>query len=257
MDSFSSHEGWNTFIQTPPQNDELIQYEFGEILQGPLVPPQNCFIPRSPSSPQFLNPIQDPTMTLEFLGLEQQNQHDSPKQPPPPGPEIVSRRLYFQNIPIGHTCESFKKLFDPAYEIRTVEQLSPTSYIVEFFDLRNAIFYRHKFSTSVLNGYIANVRYAPPLPYEKKQKPPNNGTLVIFHLPPDITSQQLDAIFSVYGQIRQIRGTPFKPSQRFVEFWDTRDSQKALVGLNGQIIGGNKISVEFSLPGGFRRQMRM
>lgn len=54
------------------------------------------------------------------------------------------------------------------------------------------------------------------------------------------------------GSVKEIRGTPSKKNQRFVEFYDTRDAAKALMNMNGKEIDGKTVVVEFSRPGGHK-----
>jgi len=56
------------------------------------------------------------------------------------------------------------------------------------------------------------------------------------------------------GPIKELRDTPWKKNQRFVEFFDTRDAAKALKHMNGKQIHGKPIIIEFSRPGGHTRR---
>ncbi|KAL4570139.1 hypothetical protein LXL04_025790 [Taraxacum kok-saghyz] len=80
----------------------------------------------------------------------------------------------------------------------------------------------------------------------------NQGTIVVFNLVPDIAAGTLREIFEAYGSVKEIRGTPSKKNQRFVEFYDTRDAAKALMNMNGKEIDGKSVVVEFSRPGGHK-----
>ncbi|KAI3501828.1 hypothetical protein L1887_29854 [Cichorium endivia] len=80
----------------------------------------------------------------------------------------------------------------------------------------------------------------------------NQGTIVVFNLEPDIATGTLKEIFEAYGCVKEIRGTPSKKNQRFVEFYDTRDAAKALMNMNGKEIDGKTVVVEFSRPGGHK-----
>ena len=106
---------------------------------------------------------------------------------------------------------------------------------------------------SQLKGKTITVSFAPLPVILDPKKPPNNGTIVIFHLPAGITDDQIVTIFGQFGEIRQIRGTPTKTQQRFVEYYDTRHAEAALLSMSGKYVMGTRVSIEFSLPGGFRR----
>ncbi|XP_057776827.1 protein terminal ear1-like [Salvia miltiorrhiza] len=78
----------------------------------------------------------------------------------------------------------------------------------------------------------------------------NQGTLVIFNLRPGFSASYLKSIFEEFGPVKELRETPHKRSQRFVELYDVRDSAKAMAALNAtQILGKNAV-IEFSRPGG-------
>ncbi|ESQ32870.1 hypothetical protein EUTSA_v10005263mg [Eutrema salsugineum] len=84
----------------------------------------------------------------------------------------------------------------------------------------------------------------------------NQGTLVIFNLDPEVTSVALRQIFHVYGPIKELRETPYKKHQRFVEFYDVRDASKAFDRMNGEEIYGKQVVIEFSRPGGLINKFR-
>lgn len=50
--------------------------------------------------------------------------------------------------------------------------------------------------------------------------------------------------------MKELRETPLKKQQRFVEFFDIRDAGKALKEMNGKEINGKSVVIEFSRPGG-------
>lgn len=61
-------------------------------------------------------------------------------------------------------------------------------------------------------------------------------------------------IFFVLGTIKELRETPYKKHQRFVEFYDVRDAAKALDRMNGEEICGKQVVIEFSRPGGHKNK---
>ncbi|KAJ8451576.1 hypothetical protein Cgig2_018210 [Carnegiea gigantea] len=78
----------------------------------------------------------------------------------------------------------------------------------------------------------------------------NQGTIVIFNLDPDISTSTLRNIFQAFGTVKELRETPMKKQQRFVEFFDVRDASRALTQMNGKEISGRKVLIEYSRPGG-------
>ncbi|CAK9269488.1 unnamed protein product [Sphagnum jensenii] len=78
----------------------------------------------------------------------------------------------------------------------------------------------------------------------------NQGTLVVFNLDADMPLDKLKAVFEEYGTVKELRETPAKKLHKFVEFYDVRDAAKALKSLDNQEIGGKRVKIEFSRPGG-------
>jgi RNA recognition motif-containing protein len=125
--------------------------------------------------------------------------------------------------------------------------------VVQFFDLRHAR--EMRWSQIVYRGIQLQMNYGPYEMVRDPRKPPNNGTLVLFHVKATVSDSDLTREFGKYGRIREIRKTPQKPTQRFVEYWDIRDAEVALERMNGKYISGSRIVLEFSLPGGYRKRM--
>ncbi|GFZ21196.1 terminal EAR1-like 1 [Actinidia rufa] len=82
----------------------------------------------------------------------------------------------------------------------------------------------------------------------------NQGTLVIFNLDPDVSTSSLKQVFVAFGPVKELRETPLKRHQRFVEFYDIRDAARALSEMNGKEIHGKNVVIEFSRPGGHVRR---
>ncbi|CAK9216999.1 unnamed protein product [Sphagnum troendelagicum] len=78
----------------------------------------------------------------------------------------------------------------------------------------------------------------------------NQGTLVVFNLDADMPLDKLKAVFEEYGTVKELRETPAKKLHKFVEFYDVRDAAKALKSLDNQEIGGKRVKIEISRPGG-------
>jgi hypothetical protein len=120
--------------------------------------------------------------------------------------------------------------------------------IVKFFDLRSA--YRMIRERIHVGGCRWQTQFAQPERIACRQKPPNNGTIIVFRLPPDIPEQKLQQHFSSYGDIREVRKSA---NSYFVEFWDTRDCERAFSATKGARLFGTKVSIEYSRPGGRRK----
>ncbi|CDF39565.1 Putative Mei2-like protein [Chondrus crispus] len=78
----------------------------------------------------------------------------------------------------------------------------------------------------------------------------NQGTLVVFNLDNSTSAEDIRALFSEYGDVKEIRATPNKRHHKFVEFYDVRDAEKAMRSLNKTEVAGKRIKIEISRPGG-------
>ncbi|XP_019176673.1 PREDICTED: protein terminal ear1 homolog [Ipomoea nil] len=84
----------------------------------------------------------------------------------------------------------------------------------------------------------------------------NQGTLVLLNLDPGVSAAHLKDIFRAFGAVKELRETPMKRHQRFVEFYDVRDAANALVHMNRKEINGKPVFIEFSRPGGNNSRRR-
>lgn len=57
-------------------------------------------------------------------------------------------------------------------------------------------------------------------------------------------------LFVVIGPVKELRETPNKRNQRFVEFYDVRNAATAMAAMSGQEIYGRKVMIEYSRRGG-------
>jgi hypothetical protein len=122
---------------------------------------------------------------------------------------------------------------------------------IRFFDLRAARLMRT--SEIIAEGRPMEMGFGPQLEVTNPRRPPNNGTIVVFHISTGVTDESICAEFERFGDIRQIRSTPHRENQKFIEFWDSRSAQKAAEEMNGRWVFGARIAVDFSLPGGCRK----
>ncbi|KAL5762280.1 hypothetical protein ACOSP7_018544 [Xanthoceras sorbifolium] len=82
----------------------------------------------------------------------------------------------------------------------------------------------------------------------------NQGTIVAFNLDSGVSSSTLKELFQAFGAVKELRETPLKKHQRFIEFYDIRDAAKALKEMNGKEIYGKPVVIEFSRPGGYTKK---
>ncbi|XVF85098.1 hypothetical protein PTKIN_Ptkin17bG0091100 [Pterospermum kingtungense] len=216
----------------------------------------------------------------------------APHPPLPPPTAAATRALVLTLVPC-HVSESMvRKELEVFGEVRGVqmERVREGIVTVHFYDLRhaeralNAIReQRMQQQTWVLNQYVAaaSIGFEPGeinacapmsssargliagravwahyiIPASNAVPDGNNqGTVVVFNLDPGVSTSKLKDIFQAYGPVKELRETPLKKHQKFVEFYDVRDAAKALREMNGKEINGKQVVIEFSRPGGYCRR---
>ncbi|KAI3918002.1 hypothetical protein MKW98_000236 [Papaver atlanticum] len=83
----------------------------------------------------------------------------------------------------------------------------------------------------------------------------NQGTIVVFNLDSGVSMLTLKQIFEAFGTVKELRETPSKKHQKFIEFYDIRDAARALSEMDGKEIEGKRVMIEFSRPGGYSNKM--
>jgi hypothetical protein len=168
-----------------------------------------------------------------------------------PYKELEDRRIEISNFDPETTTEQM--VMAEAVRYGDVQGIDLSGFeigriIVKFSDLRDA--YAMRGSTIRINGMTWQLQFAHPEKIGNQKNPPNNGTLVLFHVPGNVTEEKLRSVFGEYGDLREIRTTQH---QRFVEYWDLRAAERAFKAMKRGDLGSLKIAVEFSRPGGYRK----
>ena len=164
--------------------------------------------------------------------------------------ESPSRCIMISNVSPYATKEDLLFIFDSfgPQETYDLSKLNKGVASVVFYNMEDAQAMR------VATIYLRNQQLMKIFHYDPSndvKTPVNNGTIVIFRIPSIIDENELYDIFSKFGKIRQIRNTPSKDSQKFIEFYDIRSAEKALKRYNGKPLNKkshSKVSIEFSHP---------
>ncbi|KAH6826680.1 hypothetical protein C2S53_005686 [Perilla frutescens var. hirtella] len=206
----------------------------------------------------------------------------------PPASAAASRTLLLSMVPTSVSESTVRRELEVFGDVRSVqmERRREGLVTVHFYDVRDAqaalmaIQEQHmqqqfrlgRHYEAVLNNAAAPLlAVAPPLPPQTARglisgrvvwaqfitpvtsglpDGNNQGTLVIFNLATGVSASSLKDIFQQFGPVKELRETPNKRYQRFVEFYDVRDSARAIAALNGRDIFGKNVLIEFSRPGG-------
>lgn len=173
--------------------------------------------------------------------------------------EIPSRCIMLSNVSPLATKDDLIYIFDHfgSYESCDLSNISKGIASVTFFNMEDAQMMRVS-TIYIRNQQAMKIFYTDTQPYDMK-KPKNNGTIVLFHIPKNIEEKELFDIFSKFGKIRQIRSTPTKSYQKFIEFYDIRSAEKALKAYNGKKLtkkSNSKVTIEYSRPGGFKKNIQ-
>ncbi|CAD5324169.1 unnamed protein product [Arabidopsis thaliana] len=262
----------------------------------PYTPPPPQLPPPLPPSSYGLSPTEPRVFTFFNIPPHPMMFSPPPPQPPPPPPRpcfngvsaaqrlplpsnTPTRSLSLISVPRDVTESTVRRDLEVYGDVRGVqmERISEGIVTVHFYDIRDAkravreVCGRHMQqqarggsvwsspSTSSARGFVSGRPVWAQFVVPATSAVPggcNQGTLVIFNLDPEVSSITLRQIFQVYGPIKELRETPYKKHQRFVEFYDLRDAARAFDRMNGKEIGGKQVVIEFSRPGGIKNRFR-
>jgi RNA recognition motif-containing protein len=226
---------WHEYLDTPPS------WEFATLTEQPAFHELMDCLPMSLRNDELT--CMTPTPAFEEL-IEEDYSF-----------EIETRSIHASNLDPLCSAAELRDLANPFGDIEQIDLdgILMGIAVIRFFDLRAA--QQMRLTKLSLRGRTLKFTYGPLLPIVDARRPPNNGTIVVFHLRKGIDDQAVMAEFGQYGDVRQIRSAPAKVTQRFVEFYDTRSAMKALKALKGRKVLNSKVSVEYSLPGGHHKAL--
>ncbi|KAM7269681.1 hypothetical protein ACFE04_025178 [Oxalis oulophora] len=253
--------------------------------QPPPPPPPQVFYPFTPQPLYHHHPHNDVhVLPFCFPPPIIHHHHSSAAVMPPPSlppPSLAAasgstRTLVLTQVPYDVSESMIRHELEVFGEVRGVqmERVYDGIVTVHFYDLRHAECAHSEIREQ--RNYHESYGGPPPLPPNRMARgliagravwahfiiPTNNavpdgsnqGTIVVFNLNTDVSSYSLREIFAAFGDVKELRETPMKKRQRFIEFYDIRDAATALREMNGKEIFGRHVVIEFSRPGGYGRK---
>uniref|UniRef100_A0A7S1KLC6 RRM domain-containing protein n=1 Tax=Percolomonas cosmopolitus TaxID=63605 RepID=A0A7S1KLC6_9EUKA len=168
-----------------------------------------------------------------------------------PAGEYPSRTLFVRNISSGVDDEELKQLFSQYGEVRNIyTNCKQRGFVmISYYDIRHAKLAMKHLQHHPVKRRQIDIHYSIPKD-NPSDKDVNQGTLVIFNLDPEVSNEELLTEFGKHGEIKEVRETPNKKHHKFIEFYDVRDAEKAMLALNKTDIHGKTIKIEPSRPGG-------
>ncbi|KDO41944.1 hypothetical protein CISIN_1g002823mg [Citrus sinensis] len=168
--------------------------------------------------------------------------------------EHPSRTLLLRKINSNIEDSELKALFEQYGDVRTFYRASKHCGFVtiSYYDIRAARNAMKSLQNKLTRSGKLDIHYSIPKD-NPSEKEINQGTLVVFNLDSSVSNDELHHIFGVYGEIKEIRETPQKIHQKYIEFYDTRAAEAALRELNSRYIAGKQIKLEPSHLRGLRK----
>uniref|UniRef100_A0A7N0UVQ3 RRM domain-containing protein n=1 Tax=Kalanchoe fedtschenkoi TaxID=63787 RepID=A0A7N0UVQ3_KALFE len=275
------------FHPTPPQNSTFVT-PLAYFSPLPfLPPPPQLFIPYPvPPPPPAVYFHSPPTPLPPPPGYIHPN---LPPSPPPASAGSPSRSLLLTSVPPHVTETTLRADVEVFGEVRAVEMERAYEGVVtvHFYDLRDSqaalreIRAQHMHQRSRIGALYDNPQFtcdsafllpapfpAPgliagcavwaqfiiPVMLDCVPDGYNHGTIVLFNLDFNTSPETLKRIFEAFGLVKEVRETPLKRHQKFVEFYDVRHAAQAAREMSGKIIQGKQITIDFSRPGGHGRR---
>nr|GME19888.1 protein terminal ear1 homolog [Ipomoea batatas] len=231
------------FVRFPGNLDPCAREFFPTSPFGSLLPPppqpQQVYFPYPPyhRSPEegvgYPPPLAPPPLQTPYL---------------PPPSHTPTRALLISMLSPDASESLVRRELEVFGDVRAVqmERVREGIVTVHFYDLRHS-----QAALLEIQQQHMHQQYRLRRHYDYGVADGNNqGTLVIFNLDPRVSPSHLKDIFETFGTVKELRETPMKRNQRFVEFYDVRDAAKALSEMNHKEINSKKILIQYSRPGG-------
>ncbi|GKV36323.1 hypothetical protein SLEP1_g44467 [Rubroshorea leprosula] len=169
-----------------------------------------------------------------------------------------SRTLFVRNINSNVEDSKLKALFEQYGDIRALYTACKHRGFatISYYDIRAAQNATRALQNKPLRHRKLDIHYSIPKVVIAVTSFIYLGTLVVFNLDASVSTNWLQQIFGIFGEIKINEISP-EQNHKFIEFYDVRAAEAALCALNRCDIAGKQIEIEPSPPGGlFNREMR-
>ncbi|GKV50203.1 hypothetical protein SLEP1_g56916 [Rubroshorea leprosula] len=168
-----------------------------------------------------------------------------------PYSEHPSRTHFLRNINSNVEDSELKALFEQYGDICTLYTACKHCgfAMISYYDIRAAQNAKRGLQTKPLRHRKLDIHYSI-LKGNPSEKDVNQGMLVVFNLDTSVSTNELQQIFGVFGEIKEIHDTSPQQNDKFIEFYDVRAAEAALCALNRCDISRKQIKIEQSPPGG-------
>lgn len=184
-------------------------------------------------------------------------------------PESAKRSLFVRQLPASTTTESLTELFSNSYPVKHATAiLDPATKecrgygFVTFADAEDALRAKEEFHGHVIDGKKLRVELAEPRQRDgdkakeekavKEKELPQASKLIVRNLPWSIKgSEQLTKLFRSYGKVKQAyipkKGPGLMAGFGFVIMRGRKNAEKAIEGVNGKVVDGRTLAVDWSV----------
>ncbi|KAL5724510.1 hypothetical protein ACHQM5_007761 [Ranunculus cassubicifolius] len=166
--------------------------------------------------------------------------------------ENPSRTLFVRNMSSNVEDSELKALFEEYGDIRILyTACKHRGYVmISYYDIRAACAAIRSLQNKPLRRRNLDIHFSTPKD-NPSEKDINQGILVV-NLDFSISNDNLFDTFGGYGEIKEIRESPYKRHQKFIEFYDVRAAEAALCALNRSDMEGKGVKLELNRPESMR-----
>ncbi|XP_063937807.1 protein MEI2-like 4 isoform X2 [Daucus carota subsp. sativus] len=168
--------------------------------------------------------------------------------------ENPSRTLFVRNININVEDIELRAVFGQYGDIRSLYTACKHRgfVMISYYDLRAAQNAMNALQNKPLMHKKLDIHFSIPKG-NPSEEDSNQGTLAISKLDFAVTNDELRKLFSVYGDIKEIRDVPHRCHHKLIDFYDVRAAEAAHHALSRRELAGKP---ELTHPDGNTRFMQ-